>query len=76
MGQPVSIEGDGLFPKHKGLQKTQSCLANATWQESPRFAEHGNQTDPGSLNNLYSQLRNWGRGASPSHQEEKTLGAS
>lgn len=33
------------------------------------------ETDPGSLNNLYSQLRNWGRGAFPSHQEEKTLGA-
>ena len=32
------------------------------------------ETDPGSLNNLYSQLRSWGRGGSPSHQEEKTLG--
>lgn len=35
----------------------------------PAHALLSTETDPGSLNNLYSQLRKWGRGASPSHRE-------
>lgn len=61
---PREVQSRGPESSQASLPRPQ---ARPGGQASPRFAEHRN--DPGSLNNLYSQLRKWGRGASPSHRE-------